>query len=219
MAKRTKKKAEEENEGVYASRSSSDSDKVVEQSVTGSNPVTPTTPETVVNPTVPPALTEEQQNQELLEKATNYETLIHICMVRKCIDVIIKELIKRAEDHDKSKMEEPELSLFVTHTPRLSAMTYGSEEYMKCLEELKPSLDHHYANNRHHPEHFKNGVKDMTIVDIIELLCDWKAASTRHSDGNLKKSIEHGKERFGMSKELLQILENSVYLFDDIKSV
>lgn len=206
MAKREKKKSLEDTTGVYPSGSRGDSDKVVD---VGSTPTTPT---------IEQAKTEEQTQLELQEKATNFDTLCHICMVRKCIDVIIKELLKRAEEHDKSKTEEPELSLFVTHTPKLAGMTYGSEEYMKCLGELKPSLDHHYANNRHHPEHYKNGIKDMTIIDIIEMLCDWKAASTRHANGNLKKSIEHGKERFGMSKELLQILENSVYLFDDIKA-
>ena len=153
------------------------------------------------------------------EKATNYETLSHIEMVRKCIDVVIRGLIKRAEEHDKSKMEEPELQLFVEQTHKLADSTYGSEEYTKFLKELKPALEHHYANNRHHPEHFKKGVRDMTIVDLIEMLCDWKAATMRHSNGNLKKSIEHNKERFQMSQELIDILENSIYLFDDVKDV
>lgn len=126
--------------------------------------------------------------------------------------------MKRADDHDKSKMEEPELELFVEHTPKLANCSYGSDEYKKFLEELKPALDHHYANNRHHPEHFKNGVQDMTIVDLVEMLCDWKASSMRHSDGNLKKSIATSTERFGISDQLVKILENSVYLFDDVKS-
>ena len=175
----------------------------------------PNVVESVILPIVQEPIIDKQK--ELLEKATNYETLTHITTVRKCIDIVIKELIKRAEDHDKSKMEEPELAAFVAHTPKLAGMTYGSEEYMKCLEEIKPALEHHYANNRHHPNHYKNGFKDMTVIDIIEMFCDWKSASLRHSNGNLKKSIELGKERFGMSKDLLGILENSIYLFDDIK--
>ena len=32
-------------------------------------------------------------------------------------------------------------------------LTYGSDEYKACLTEMKPALDHHYAANRHHPEH------------------------------------------------------------------
>jgi hypothetical protein len=157
-------------------------------------------------------------DKELQEKATNFETLSHIENVRKCVDVIIKEMLKRAELHDKSKMEDPELTLFVEQTPKLASSTYGSPEYNKFLEQLKPALEHHYANNRHHPEHHKNGVKDMTIIDLIEMLCDWKAASLRHANGNLKKSIEVSTKRFNMSEEITTILENSIYLFDDINA-
>lgn len=160
---------------------------------------------------------EDTELEELKEKATNYETLSHITMVKKCVNIVIKELLKRAEDHDKSKMEEPELALFVAQTPKLASSTYGSDEYKELLEDLKPALDHHYANNRHHPEHHKNGIRDMTIIDLIEMICDWKAATMRHSNGNLKKSVEHNRVRFGMPQELIDIIENSIYLFDDIK--
>ena len=85
------------------------------------------------------------------------------------------------------------------------------------LKDLKPALDHHYSRNRHHPEFFKHGVSDMNIIDLIEMLCDWKASTFRNCDGNLRKSIEINKERFQMSQQLIDILENSIYLFDDIK--
>lgn len=160
---------------------------------------------------------EDNNKQELQEKATNFDTLSHIDTVRKCIDIVIKELLKRAEEHDCSKMVEPELAMFVTHTPKLADSTFGSPEYKQFLVDLKPALDHHYANNRHHPEHHKNGIKDMTIIDIIEMFCDWKAASIRHTNGNLKKSIECNKSRFNMSQELIDILENSIDLLDDVK--
>jgi len=45
---------------------------------------------------------------------------------------------------------------------------------------MKPAIEHHYKNNRHHPEHFNNGIDEMNLVDLIELLCDWKAASERN---------------------------------------
>ena len=95
-------------------------------------------------------------------------------------------------------------------TPKLKSSTYGSEEYKKFLEELKPALDNHYKENRHHPEHFENGIKGMTLVDLIEMLCDWCAAVERHSDGNILKSIEINQKRFGYSDELKQILINTL---------
>jgi hypothetical protein len=52
-------------------------------------------------------------------------------------------------------------------------------------------LMHHDAHNRHHPEFFgEDGVDGMTLVDVIEMLADWKAASERHDDGDLAKSLE-----------------------------
>jgi hypothetical protein len=52
-------------------------------------------------------------------------------------------------------------------------------------------LKHHYSHNRHHPEFFgEDGVDGMTLVDLIEMLADWKAATERHDDGDLAKSLE-----------------------------
>jgi hypothetical protein len=153
-------------------------------------------------------LTEEQQ-------AVNFETMRHIEMVRNLLNKIIGELIVRGQKHDQSKLRPPEVELFTEYTGKLRHMTYGSEEYTKTLEAMGPALKHHYANNRHHPEHFKDGIEDMSIVDLIEMLCDWKAASTRHNDGNLRKSIEINGNRFRMSPQLIKIFENSVPLVED----
>ncbi|MNN93988.1 hypothetical protein D3C81_2125340 [compost metagenome] len=52
------------------------------------------------------------------------------------------------------------------------------------------------------------------MLDIIEMFCDWKAATMRHNDGDIRKSIEMNKERFGYSDDLLNIFMNTVSLFD-----
>jgi hypothetical protein len=147
------------------------------------------------------------------EKAVNYETISHIIEVRNCLNVIIKGLIKRGEDHDRSKLEQPELDFFVKFTSRLKAMTYGSDEYKQCLSELKPALDHHYSLNRHHPE-FHESISNMNLIDIIEMFCDWKAATKRHADGDMSKSIAINKDRFCMSDQLTSIFNNTVELFE-----
>jgi len=159
------------------------------------------------------------------EKITNFETLSHISQVRKLLTKVICELLQRAEDHDKSKLSEPELSTFVEYTPNLKNITYGSEEYNNDLEEMKKlTLKHHYANNRHHPEFFdpeadatfrSSSINCMNLIDIIEMLCDWKAATLRHKDGDISRSIEINKERFGISDQLVSILKNTAKLFED----
>ena len=49
----------------------------------------------------------------------------------------------------------------------------------------------------------------MDIYDVIEMLVDWKAASERHSDGDIMKSLEHNKDRFKMSEQLYNIFKNT----------
>ena len=148
------------------------------------------------------------------QKATNHDTFRHIERVRNLINKIAVELLHRAELHDQSKLESPEVELFTEYTPKLAGSTYGSDEYNNFKKMMAPALEHHYAKNRHHPEHFKNGINDMNIVDIVEMLCDWKAASERHNDGNIRKSIEINTDRFNMSSQLGKILDNSVDLFE-----
>ena len=148
------------------------------------------------------------------EKATNYETMKHIELVRNMISKIIVLLLERAQKHDLSKLEHPEIQMFAEYTEQLGKLSYGSPEYNMCKQQMGAALEHHYANNRHHPEHFKNGVDDMNIIDLVEMFCDWKASSTRVIDGNIRKSIEINGERFNISEQLIKILENSVYLLD-----
>jgi hypothetical protein len=50
----------------------------------------------------------------------------------------------------------------------------------------------------------------MNLIDLVEMLCDWYAASKRHNDGDIMKSIEINQKRFGFSDDLRQILENTV---------
>lgn len=138
------------------------------------------------------------------------ETTKHIEKVNKNINKLIKYLKLRGIHHDASKLKSPELEIFIEYGPKLKDSTYGSPEYNQYLKEMKVALDNHYTNNSHHPEHFEEGIKGMTLVDIVEMFCDWKAASERHADGDILKSIEINKNRFGMSEELTQIFLNTV---------
>lgn len=142
------------------------------------------------------------------------DTYEHIRMVQHKMNLLCKELLSRAENHDKSKLESPEVEIF-GNAPDLSSMEYNSPAYKESLDKIKPALDHHYANNRHHPQFFKNGVNDMNILDVVEMLCDWASSCKRNKNGNLRKSIEVNGDRFGMSPQLVKILENSVPLVEE----
>jgi hypothetical protein len=137
------------------------------------------------------------------------ETRKHIKQVSNNILAVINALRVRASLHDRSKLEPGEVKYFDIYTPKLAGCTYGSEEYKQFLTELKPALDHHYAENRHHPEHFENGIRGMNLVDLVEMFCDWYAASKRHNDGDIIKSIKINQGRFGYSDDLRAIFENT----------
>lgn len=145
-------------------------------------------------------------------KTTIAETTKHISRVQDLITQCIKHLVNRSSLHDQSKLEEPELTGFATVSAKLKDLEYMSPEYKEVMIELKPTIDHHYAHNRHHPEFHPNGIRDMNLVDLIEMLCDWKAAGERHKNGDILRSIEVNQARFGYSDEIKQLLINSVPL-------
>jgi hypothetical protein len=150
----------------------------------------------------------------LEQRATNDATFRHIRRVCELVQVCIKELLDRCVLHDLTKTETPEVEAFTEYTPKLATSTYNSPEYNGFKKAMDHALQHHYAHNRHHPEHFKNGIDDMNLIDIIEMLCDWKAAGERHNDGNIRKSIEVNADRFRLSPQLVKILENTADLLD-----
>jgi hypothetical protein len=136
---------------------------------------------------------------------------VHVCAL---LLKFVAALQNRGEHHDRSKLEDPELSLFAEWGPKLSQMEYGSEEYKVALDKMWMALRHHYWNNRHHPEHFQNGVDGMDLIDLIEMVIDWKAASLRMKDGDFLGSLETNRERFHLSSQLVRIIANTADFFE-----
>jgi hypothetical protein len=136
-------------------------------------------------------------------------TAAHIRRVGELLVEQSADLARRAVVHDASKWSPEEWPAFEEATPKLAGLTYGSEEYKASLRSIKPAIAHHNANNRHHPEHHPDGVSGMTLADLLEMLCDWKAATERHNDGSIVKSLAHNRERFGISEQLEKILTNT----------
>lgn len=145
-----------------------------------------------------------------METENTAETRKHIMRVQSILHQFAKDLLDRADRHDASKLESPEVEVFEEYTGKLRGMTYGSEKYKTCLAGMKPALDHHYANNRHHPEHHPDGILGMGLVDLLELLADWSAAAERHPDGNIYKSLEINAGRFKIPDALVTVLRNEV---------
>lgn len=115
----------------------------------------------------------------------------------------------RAQTHDDSKLESPEIEV-IASDPDLNKITYGSPEYEESLKQIQPALEHHYSKNRHHIEHWAHGIEDMNLVDLIELLSDWCAATKRLKSGNIQKSLEYNVNKYNIPPQLAKIFENTI---------
>lgn len=135
------------------------------------------------------------------------DTLIHIRRVQTLLAQFANELIYRAIEHDETKLSPPEKEVFDRETPLLKSLVFGSEDYKASLSRLGEALSHHYKENSHHPEHFADGVSGMTLMDVVEMLLDWKAASERQKEQVL--NLTYCFERFKIDKQLAQIFINT----------
>lgn len=133
----------------------------------------------------------------------------HISRVRRHIDTFIQLLIRRAENHDKSKLEEPELSWWkeMDKEPRYP---YGSEEYKQKIKRWNKVFKHHYKYNRHHPEHYEYGVSEMTLIDIVEMMCDWLGYKDTTTVTEALKVCDEQMARYDISEELRQVIFNTL---------
>jgi hypothetical protein len=137
------------------------------------------------------------------------DTREHVFEVAARLEAVCRELRRRGEHHDASKLGEIEKPLFDAVVPKLKDLVYGSDEYRDAVRALGPALKHHYENNSHHVEHYENGICGMDLLDLIEMYCDWAAASLRSRDGDMSKSIEINITRFGIDGQLGEILRNT----------
>ena len=133
----------------------------------------------------------------------------HIASVQLNLEKIILETLERYKKHDQSKLQEPEISLW-EKMDQEKRYPYGTKEYFDKMERNKEVFDLHYKANSHHPEHFQNGISDMDLVDLTEMLCDWFAYKQNVSYKEASELIDKQAKRFNMSEDITNVLKNTV---------
>jgi hypothetical protein len=119
-----------------------------------------------------------------------------------------QRLERRAATHDDSKINDPiEKAMFDRWTPEIRNTTFGTDEYKQALDGMGEGVKRHYQANRHHPEHYENGVNGMTLIDVMEMLTDWMAVA---QSKNTRVDLKHAAERFGLSDQLVRIMINTL---------
>lgn len=129
---------------------------------------------------------------------------VNLYLIRVCLKLLI-----RGQVHDLSKYGPHERRRFARALPMLAGSTYGSDEYERGKAMLGPALEHHYLVNRHHPEHWDEGVREMDLYDFIEMWCDWQAAVRRHDDGDLRDSIRQNADEYELDRQVIHLLANT----------
>lgn len=156
-----------------------------------------------------------ETQEEISILKSDIETYKHVKSVREKLNIIIKDLIDRGQHHDDSKFESPEREIFGANYTKLGQTVYGTPEYEELLKEVKPALDNHYAKNRHHTEHRRNGVNGMTLTDLQEMFADWWAATERNKNGNIHQSLIRNAVKYNFSPQLTEIFENTIREYCD----
>jgi len=133
----------------------------------------------------------------------------HIKRVQNKLSKLVAALLIRMREHDKSKLEEPEFSLWkkMDEEPRYP---YGTRKYNKKIKRYRELFEMHYKENPHHPEHFPNGISDMTLIDLMEMLCDWISYKDNIRVSEAIEMVEKQSKRFGYSDEIKNMLINTL---------
>jgi hypothetical protein len=136
-------------------------------------------------------------------------TLEHISHVRTYLFRILSLIQLRAADHDQSMLQPTEKEQLDEIVPLLAETEAGSQENKDLLDRLRPALDSHHKANSHHIEHYGN-LNGMDLVDLIEWLCDQKAASHKDKNPDVYKRLLYYYQKYDFPPQLMDMINNTV---------
>ena len=146
---------------------------------------------------------------------------------------ILSALKEEIENHDASKFSDDEFygyRAYFDPTDKEKEMMNDNDYYKKVEDDFEEAWKHHYTHNPHHPlfwkltdiEEYDRGIpsvytvrefmkdpEDMTLVEILHMICDWNAMSIKFNSKVITwyLSDEGQKEKGIMSKNTQILLE------------
>jgi hypothetical protein len=142
------------------------------------------------------------------------DTRKHQQWVAEQLIACAKRLLDRAVSHDASKFSEVERKSYVEPVWELNTREV---EYRRLTAQMGEGWEHHKVHNTHHPEFVLMNQPEfagdpfsgMDLFDLLEMLCDWIAASKRR--GNLPSApIERFRNELGLDHQLECVLRNTL---------
>ncbi|EGC28246.1 hypothetical protein DICPUDRAFT_85639 [Dictyostelium purpureum] len=127
-----------------------------------------------------------------------------------------KELKERGDLHDASKYEPPEIEPYIWLTWYHHCKHCNIDfKYPDGVEKLvKEGCDHHLHCNRHHPESHSDP-NEMSVLDIVEMVCDWSAISQELNQGSCINYVKQHISKWSFSNEKLNFIFKTITEFDN----
>lgn len=148
------------------------------------------------------------------ETKTLITIIRHINLVRFNLNKIAHRLKERAVVHDSSKYSLDEFEGFKEINRIARETPFGSQAYKDSIKDNR-AVSLHYSRNTHHPEHYQGGIDEMSLLDIVEMLCDWKAASETYGLTAFKESLEIQKDRYKLTPEQWYMIRKVAECLDE----
>lgn len=166
------------------------------------------------------------KNPDIKELFFEADTRKHQQLVQEKMLLCVKRIIDKASSHDKSKLSNQEKPYYIDPVWELNTgnIEYGSEQYKEACKKMGQGANHHQLHNDHHPEFFEifavqtlnDPIRAMDIFALLEMLCDWIAASKRKGNNPLL-ALDILKKKYKINEQLEAILRNSVAIIEELK--
>ena len=115
-------------------------------------------------------------------------------------------LVERGEQHDKSKLVEPELGPYIEMTWQYK-MANGKP--IIFTTDMTRAWMHHTKVNTHHPEHF-DSPSAMTDIDIAEMVADWAAMSEEIGNSLHEWFLKNNRSRWWFTPHQEQLISKLI---------
>lgn len=128
----------------------------------------------------------------------------HIMTVQSLVRRLAYQLMLRADTHDLSKFAPDEFGGMIEIDRIADEQGLNSPAYMEALS--GGAIQLHQSRHPHHPEYHSRGIEDMSLLDIVEMVCDWKAANQLRGHPAWGESVQMMADRLNLSSEYLFLI-------------
>lgn len=136
------------------------------------------------------------------------DTYEHKMRVQIIMNQLSREFMKRGRTHDNSKLKSPEKEAYEEMHEKLKNAKIGTPQYDDIMQG-NVAVGLHYKNNDHHPQHFEHGIFDMNLVQIMDMLTDWVAASDAKRT-NVVELLPTLMEQNGIPENYYMVFKNTL---------